>query len=193
MASAWKAILCVGTMAAATPALAAPGRGYAPSYGTTGDVLRVEVGGAGLGSDGYFCDRFGGCGYSPWGYSAFVLGADYDMPLGRSVSGLNLTLGARLLTGGIRYGYGSLTFLEPSLGLTWKFRGLRAPLEPRLHAGVGVYAGSDFGAAVRLGAGIGFVVTPRVSLGADLMLEVGGLAGYGFTAAQFTIGPEFRM
>jgi hypothetical protein len=176
-----KAMMVAAALLAAGPALAQR-YGYAG-----GSDLRLMVGGTSF-SPGYYCGG-GFCDYTPFGYGAFTLGADYDMPFGRVP---HLTLGARLMFAGPAY-YSSQIFIEPLLGVTWKFGGYRAPVEPRLHLGLGIYAGSAFGAVLRFGGGLGFALSPRVGLGLDLVIEAGAIHGYGVSTVQFTIGPEFRL
>jgi len=191
MARRWvKTIAIAGALLGAVPAAAQRRGGY---WGGD-DVLRLQIGAASL-STGYYCgrDAFGNrvCGYSPFSYGAFVAGADYDIPSGRSTS---ITLGAHLIAAGpYNSNYASLVLLEPSIGVTWKFGGLRAPVVPRLGVGVGVYLGSQFGGALRLGGGLAFRMSPAVDLGMDVTLEVGALGGYGLTNAVFTIGPEIHL
>lgn len=185
-----KAIALAGALLGAAPAAAQ----YRGAYRGGDDVLRLQIGAASL-SSGYYCgrDAFGNrvCGYSPFSYGAFVAGAEYDMASGR---GPSITLGARLIAAGAyNASYSSLVLIEPSIGVTWKFGGLRAPVVPRLEVGVGVYLGSQFGGALRLGGGIAFRMTPKVDLGMDVALEVGALGGYGLTNAVFTIGPEIHL
>lgn len=177
-----------------TAAVAAALASAAPARAQRAKALRLEIGGAEI-STGYYCARdiFGNrvCSFTPFGYGSLVLGAAYDSPLGGTA---DLTFGGRVLAAGAysRY-YSSLALVEPTLGLTWKFALPRASPEPRLHAGLGLYLGSAFGAALRLGAGLGLPLSPELALGFDVVLEVGSLGGYGTTAVSFTLGPEFRL
>ncbi len=187
MRARWvKAAVVAVAITAAVPAAAQAGR--------RGNVLRTEIG-AGQLSTGYYCaqDFLGNriCDWSPWGHGVFVLGASYDTPIGRTA---NLTVGGRLLAGGsYGWGYSAATFLEPVVGVTWKFPLAQSPVELRAHTGLGLYLGSAFGAALRLGGGLAVNLSPAVDLGFDLLLEVGALGGYGNTTFSFTLGPEFRL
>lgn len=191
MARRWvKAIALAGLLLGAAPA-AAQHRG---GYGYGDGVLRLEVGAASL-SSGYYCGRdvFGNrvCGYSPFSYGTFVAGADYDVTAGR---GTSITLGAHLFAAGpYNSYYSSLVLVEPSIGVTWRFGGLRAPVVPRIGVGVGLYLGNQFGGALRLGGGIAFRLSPAVDLGMDAVIELGALGGYSLTNAMFTLGPEFHI
>jgi hypothetical protein len=191
MARRWaRAIALAGALFGAAPA-AAQHRG---AYGGGDNVLRLEIGAASL-SSGYYCgrDAFGNrvCGYAPFSYGAFVAGAEYDMAAWR---GPSITLGARLIAAGAYNAYySSLLLVEPSIGLTWKFGGLRAPVVPRLGVGLGAYLGSQLGGALRLGGGIAFRLAPAVDLGMDVAIEIGALGGYGLTNAVFTLGPEIHL
>ncbi len=155
------------------------------------DALRLQVGFAGA-SGGAFCPYGPGgpCAYdyAPFHDSWFVVGADYDHRLS---GGLSLNVGAHLLAA--PYLYSDALAVEPSVGITYAFRHLSVPIVPRLSAGIGLYLGSAAGAALRLGAGATFAVTPRVGLAADLVLEAGSYGGYGFSALQVLFGPEFRL
>jgi len=187
MRARWAKVAVVAALAAAAgPAAAQAGR--------RGNVLRTEIG-AGELSTGYYCARdvFGNriCDWSPWGHGVFVLGASYDRPIGGAA---NLTVGGRLLAGGsYGYAYSAATFLEPVVGVTWKFPLQQSPVELRAHAGFGLYLGSAVGAALRLGGGLALNLSPAVDLGSDLLLEIGALGGYANTTFSFTLGPEFRL
>ncbi len=196
MSGGWRCVLVAALLAAAFPAQAAVPRG------SGGGVLRLGIGVEGLGSGGYSCayDPFGRlvCGNGYGSISALVLSGDYDIP-GRGILGpqSQFTVGLRLVAGGRHYyyysGYDTQTYLEPTGGLVWKFGAVSPAIEPRLEAGLGLYLGPQVGLAARGGAGAAFRLTPTVSLGLDLMLELGVLGGYGFSAIQFTFGPEFRI
>jgi hypothetical protein len=153
----------------AAAALLGAGAAEAQRYG--GD-LRIEAGGTAF--------------FDPYSYGAFTLGADYDLALGRIA---HLGMGARVMLGD---GEGRVLF-EPSLAVVWKFGGLRAPVVPRLQLGLGLYAGSYFGAMVRFGGGLAFLLSRRVDLGFDVVVEAGVLGRRGTGDAQFTFGPEFRL
>jgi hypothetical protein len=189
-------ILAVFTaLLAAAPAAAqsarVPQRGpssYAVAYG--GNTLRL-----GLGAENFsirdcvevngdiFCDE-----RVFFRRSNLVLGLDYDLSMG---GGSNLTFGARLSPE--PFVDGAFGF-EPSVGYTYKFLGLRAPVVPRLHAGVGVHLdGQGAGPALRLGGGVAFFPAGHVGIGVDLMVEAGSYRGFGFSGTQLMIGPEFRM
>lgn len=194
MGNGWKALAVALGLAAALPAGAAAPHG-------SGGVLRLGIGVEGLGSRGYSCfyDAFGRLVCSDYsGISALLLAGDYDIP-GRGILGpqSQLTVGLRLVAGGrhIYYTYANdtLTYLEPTGGLVWKFATASPVVEPRLEAGLGLYLGPQVGLALRGGGGLAFRLTPAVSLGLDLMIELGVLGGYGFSAVQFTVGPEFRI
>ncbi len=195
MSGGWRGLAVAAALAAALPARAAVPRG------TGAGVLRLGIGVEGLGSRGYSCfvDPFNRvvCGdYTS--ISALLLSADYDVP-GRGILGpqSQFTVGLRLVAGGRHYyyysGYDTQSYLEPTGGLVWKFGTVSPLIEPRLQAGLGLYLGPQLGLAVRGGAGAAFRLTPTVSLGLDLTLELGVLGGYGFSAIQFTFGPEFRI
>ncbi len=195
MRKGWRGLAAAAFLAAALPAQAAVARESGAG------VLRLGIGVEGLGSRGYGCgyDVFGN--YVCGGYSsvsALLLSGDYDIP-GRGVlgPGSQFTVGLRLVAAGSHYYYYSpyqaQTYLEPTAGLVWKFGAVSPVIEPRLEAGLGLYLGPQVGLAVRGGGGIAFRLTPAVSLGLDLMLELGVLGGYAFSAIQFTFGPEFRI
>ena len=181
-------------LAAVVPATAqAQRRGYyppPPSYYQPApqNALRLEVGGASL--DGSTCDPYYGCGYTDR-WSAFMLGGDLDIALGRSGL-LNLTVGARELFSNHYSGYPNV--FEPNVGVTFKFlRGM--PIEPRLSVGAGFLFDSngDSGASFRVGGGVTFFAHAPVGLALDLMLDAGRLSGYDLTQVQFSVGPEFHF
>ncbi len=194
MIQGWKGLAVVVALAAALPVRAA-----AP-HGSGGGLLRLGIGVEGMGARGYSCfyDAFGRYVCGDYGtLSALLLGADYDIP-GRGILGpqSQFTAGLRLVAGGRHYFYGAYdtqTFVEPTGGVVWKFATASPVVEPRLQAGLGLYVGPQVGLALRGGGGIAFRLTPTVNLGLDLMIELGVLGGYGFSALQFAVGPEFRI
>ncbi len=194
MNGGWRWVAVATALAAALPARAAP-------RGSGAGDLRLGIGVEGMGSRGYSCalDPFGRVVCGDFGsLSALLLTGDYDIP-GRGILGpqSQFTVGLRLVAGGRRYyyysGYDNQTYLEPTGGVVWKFAAVSPMIEPRLEAGLGLYLGPQVGLAARGGAGIAFRITPTIDLGLDLMLELGVLGGYGFSAIQFTFGPEFRI
>lgn len=194
MGGGWKGLAVAVALAAALPARAA-----AP-LGSGGGVLRLGIGVEGLGSRGYSCgfDVFGRYVCGSYGtLSALVLSGDYDIP-GRGIFGpqSQLTVGLRLVAAGRHYyysAYDAQTYVEPTGGVVWKLAVASPVIEPRLEAGLGLYIGPQVGLALRGGGGVAFRLTPVISLGLDLMIELGVLGGYGFSAIQFTFGPEFRI
>ena len=189
----WKTLAVAVALAAVAPSRAAAARGG-------GGDLRLGIGVEGMGSRGYSCsyDVFGRYVCGNYGaVSALLLGVDYDLP-GRGILGpqSQFTFGLRLVAGGTHYyyyAYDTQTYVEPTGGLVWKFATASPVVEPRLEAGLGLYLGPRVGLAFRGGGGLAFRLTPTVSLGLDLMLELGVLGGYGFSAIQFAVGPEFRI
>ena len=194
MSKGWKGLAVAVALAAALPAWAAV------PHGSGGGVLRLGIGFEGMGSRGYSCayDVLGRYVCGNYGaVSALLLGGDYDIP-GRGILGpqSQFTVGLRLVAGGRHYyyyAYDTQTYLEPTGGVVWKFSTASPVLEPRLEAGLGLYLGPQVGLALRGGGGIAFRLTPAVSLGLDLMVELGVLGGYGFSALQFMVGPEFKI
>jgi hypothetical protein len=174
-----------GAAVVAAIVVARPALGDQPS---PSPVLRTELG---IGSVSLSTCRFSDISTCDWssfsGTGVGVLGATYDSPIGSTP---NLSLGGRLLwweAGGARH-----VEFEPSLGVTWKFP-LASWLEARLHVGGGLYLGTDFGLALRLGAGLGVSLSQSVSLGVDGLLEAGVLAGNLDSISTVTLGPAFRL
>lgn len=174
-----------GAVVVAAIAAAAPALGEQPS---PGPVLRTEVGIGSVSAGSCRVGDISSCDWSSFsGTGLGVVGATYDIPIGSTP---NLSIGARLLwweAGGARS-----VELEPSVGVTWKFP-LAPWLEARLHVGGGLYLGTDFGAALRVGAGLGVSLSPSVSLGLDGLLEAGALAGSLASVSTATLGPAFRL
>jgi hypothetical protein len=171
--------------AVAALAVAGPALGGEPS---PGPVLRTEIGIASVARSNCSLGSIDSCDWSSFANSgSFVLGATYDSPMG---STSNLSVGVRLLSW--KAGGDGKFEVEPSVGFTWKFP-LAAWGEARLHVGAGLYLGTDFGGALRLGGGMGVILSPAVSLGFDLLLEGGALGGNLATVSSVTLGPAFRL
>ena len=167
-------------------AMAVPGPGAGQE--SPGPALRIELG-YGSASRGD-CDvgSIDTCDWSSFSGSSLVaLDVVHDNPIGSTP---NLSIGGRLLyweEGGTGH-----FEVEPTLGVTWKFP-LATWLEARLHAGGGLYLGTDFGLALRLGAGMGVSISRGVSLGVDLTLEAGLLGGKLFSTSTIALGPAIRL
>ncbi len=180
-------------LAAATPALAARPY-YQPSYRSLFDnALRLQVGGASLSSPGIYCPSgsSGPCyDDSPFAWQALYLGGDVDVSLGGGP--IALTVGARELAA--PYYSGNPNIFEPSVGVSFRFVP-RAPVEPRLMAGLGLLVASDgsTGGSLRLGGGLSFGGRGPLGLAVDLVFDLGELAGYRVTQVQLAVGPEFRF
>jgi hypothetical protein len=188
-------LLAAVALAAAVPATAQaqrrggyyppPPRYYEPA---PQNAVRLELGGATL--NGVTCDP-SYCYDTGNDWSAFMLGGDVDLALGRTGL-LNLTVGARELFSGHHSGYPNI--FEPNVGLTFKFM-RRMPVQPRLTVGAGFLFDSDgdSGASFRFGGGVTLFADAPVGLAIDLVLDVGRLSGYDVTQGQFSIGPEFHF
>jgi hypothetical protein len=183
------ALMMMGSFA--SPTLAEAQEGMAVSGRNT---LRVQLGLA-SGNGGMYCDdyyyRRRYCGdYGPYRYQSFVLGAEYDI---NWRGNLYFTVGGRILAA--PYYYARAFVIEPDIGLTYKFTGLKAKIEPRVAAGIGLLIGGygGIGASLRLGGGASFFTDSKVGLAADLMFDLGGYAGYPLSTIQLTVGPEFRF
>jgi hypothetical protein len=173
---------------AAVVAAAIAVAGPAAGQDSPGPVLRTEIGFGAVSSGGCTVSTIDTCDWSSYsGSSLFVLGGTHDSPIGGTP---NLSVGARLLyweEGGRRN-----VEVEPTVGVTWKFP-VAAWLEARLHVGGGLYLGTDFGLALRLGGGVGVRLSRDVSLGVDLLLEGGILGGYLKSTSSVALGPAFRL
>lgn len=190
MSSLTRTLVVALALAGAGAAQAAP-RGYYGSYSYGPEnAVRLQIGGVGLSTpSGYLCDPYY-CSTVSDTWSALSVGGELDLALGRGF--VNFTVGAHELFAERSAGYPNI--FEPSAGFTFKF--LRhAPVEPRLHVGMGLLFAEtgDAGASLRVGGGLTLFADAPVGLAFDLVIDAGRVGGADLTQAQFMVGPEFHF